>query len=1141
MIHMIVKDLSEVTYAVKEVIKRAKEVLGLDEQIKIVDIDEAIEHDIEGIGLGVSGYGVRTLSPKQLVSRGTSLTFLVQAITRYIDPKSYEELVEGQNYFVCDINTLEDLIDMYKQEKEPRTIALDIETAGNVDRDPFASGQILSIAIYDATEDKAFVVPEALAENEYVYDLLQALQGHQIVCHNGTFDMPYLSHRIGTRIYHQDDTLLMHYVLFNTAQEHGLKPLAQRWLNAPDWDSANDKYLKGGAHYEYIPRKQLYLYNCIGEGSPVLTDRGLVPIENVQLTDKVWDGVEWVHHEGVVCKGTQPVIDLDGLVVTPEHLILTDDGDYVCAQSIQAGLRRPAVGGDGSVPQTLSVSNWEDEARASAYFARGSLHIMWEDILEAPQLAVAQGHTERVRLPEQREMGQGQAYTRTAKPLPRNGSTMYSGAPDGESTRGSWSGDALQVDGQLHYVGTEQLADGGLQRGAVRSYRHTRPLRAGEPAARICSKKRDESQGQRVCAVHGAKCSAQSSVAPSENGSSRLSTNSQRIGTQATAWNVSAGCSNQAVQRTARVYDILNAGPRHRFTVSGIVVSNCYDVVWTYRLYKLFHAMLEEQPEMRAYYEYRMQVSKMLQDVQLNGVPVDVDVLDELEEHYSAIEEETLTFLRSQAGQTFNPRSTKQLKEFFAAQGVHEKSFKEDVLKKLRRDRPDLAEFIDTLLKYRSATKVLSSYISTVRGFVGNDGRVHPTYLPHGAKTGRLSAKSPAIQTMGRDSGIKRALYAPEGYKIISCDYSQAELRTVAELSDDANMMSAFQPGAPDFFDDLMTKVYPEEFPTIADYEAFDRENHLEAKNKRALIKSIVYGCVPTHVLIRTYDGDKAWWELQEGERIPVSSCETKEATVTHINYHFNAPVYRYKLGEHYAITTANHRWPLKDGSFVEAKDLRAGHEVLTIWKDQTILLESKPDFDYLGRCDVWCPTTTSGTWVAVDNDRPFLTGNSNYGRGAKAIATALEKPVEDAEHVLDMYYSAYPNLKKWQDSIRESVGNDSLAWRTTTPFGLRFKQEVVTYKNQNSVGNEALAFVPQSTANDICLHAAIEINKRVGQYGAELIGLVHDATYVLCPEDKVEECSKMMENEMRGAARLVFHRVPFEAEAEVGDSWAEV
>ena len=92
-------------------------------------------------------------------------------------------------------------------------------------------------------------------------------------------------------------------------------------------------------------------------------------------------------------------------------------------------------------------------------------------------------------------------------------------------------------------------------------------------------------------------------------------------------------------------------------------------------------------------------------------------------------------------------------------------------------------------------------------------GRIHPYYLPHGAKTGRLSAKGPAIQTMGRDSGIKRALVAEPGYKIISCDYSQAELRTVAELADDEAMIAAFQPGAPDFFDDLMTKIWPEEFP----------------------------------------------------------------------------------------------------------------------------------------------------------------------------------------------------------------------------------------------------------------------------------------------------------------------------------------
>ena len=62
------------------------------------------------------------------------------------------------------------------------------------------------------------------------------------------------------------------------------------------------------------------------------------------------------------------------------------------------------------------------------------------------------------------------------------------------------------------------------------------------------------------------------------------------------------------------------------------------------------------------------------------------------------------------------------------------------------------------------------------------------------------------------------------------------------------------------------------------------------------------------------------------------------------------------------------------------------------------------------------------------------------------------------------------------------------------------------------------------------------------GKFGsAELIGLVHDATYVECPEETVEECSRMMEREMSKAATLVFNRVPFVSEAEVGNNWEEV
>ncbi len=87
--------------------------------------------------------------------------------------------------------------------------------------------------------------------------------------------------------------------------------------------------------------------NCIAKGSLVLTSRGLIPIENVKLSDQVWDGVEWVHHEGIIYKGIQETIEVScngqyeftglpgfsGLHMTPEHKILTTEGWRECGKS----------------------------------------------------------------------------------------------------------------------------------------------------------------------------------------------------------------------------------------------------------------------------------------------------------------------------------------------------------------------------------------------------------------------------------------------------------------------------------------------------------------------------------------------------------------------------------------------------------------------------------------------------------------------------------------------------------------------------------------------------------------------------------------------------------------------------------------
>jgi DNA polymerase-1 len=630
---------------------------------------------------GYKGDAYKTLSPKQIVTNPQSVLFLAQALQYgYLGPID-PGLELGKDWVIWEGQDI--------SFKKGRAIALDIESAGDIDSDTFAAGRILSIALWNGKF--GVVIPEELAETTESAELIERLcRDCIVVCHNGTFDMAYLSKRLGINVYHHEDTLLMHFVLDNLAGEHGLKPLARRWLRAADWDSDAKSYLKHGAYFENIPRDKLYRYNI-------------------------------------------------------------------------------------------------------------------------------------------------------------------------------------------------------------------------------------------------------------------------------------------------------------------------YDVYWTFELYKYFKSMIDKAPD---FYKHRMRVTRVLHDVQMNGVAVSFTALDELEETYNRQCDEHLVILKKLAGDDFNPQSPKQIAEYFASKGVSSPSFDAKHLKKLKRAGRE-PEFIDALLAYRYAAKVIGSFIANVRRKCGEDKRIHPYYLPHGAKTGRLSAKGPAIQTMGRDSGIKRALVAEPGYKIISCDYSQAELRTVAELADDKAMIAAFQPGAPDFFDDLMTKIWPDDYPTIEAYEAFKHEHPKTAKNKRALVKSVVYGL--------------------------------------------------------------------------------------------------------------------------------------NYGRGIAAIATELEKPFEEAKYVVDQYLGAYPGLRNWQQKVRHSVGRKEENYMRQTKFGMTYNPLFVPDADYASTQNEALAFVPQSTANDICLNAAIKINEQVGQYGAKLIGLVHDATYVECPEETIEECSKMMEREMSKAATLVFNRVPFVAEAEVGNNWEEV
>jgi DNA polymerase-1 len=131
-----------------------------------------------------------------------------------------------------------------------------------------------------------------------------------------------------------------------------------------------------------------------------------------------------------------------------------------------------------------------------------------------------------------------------------------------------------------------------------------------------------------------------------------------------------------------------------------------------------------------------------------------------------------------------------QLMEAFATLGVDLPDTMEASLVKF--DHPAVAK----LLEYRQHEKTLSAFGENVLGLINpKTGRIHPSFQQYGADTGRFSCTRPNVQQIPATSDFRKCFIAAPGYKLVTCDYSQAELRILAELSGDEAFVSAFKSG----------------------------------------------------------------------------------------------------------------------------------------------------------------------------------------------------------------------------------------------------------------------------------------------------------------------------------------------------------
>ena len=210
---------------------------------------------------------------------------------------------------------------------------------------------------------------------------------------------------------------------------------------------------------------------------------------------------------------------------------------------------------------------------------------------------------------------------------------------------------------------------------------------------------------------------------------------------------------------------------------------------------------IKEYDEEYLFNEIEMPLVEVLADMEITGIKVDVNYLNEVKEELSSKMESLEKEIYDLAGKEFNILSPKQLADilFIDLEIPYPKRIKDnkystskDILDKIKFVNP----IVDKVLEYRMLSKLYSNYAVGLINEVREDGRIHTIYTQTLTRTGRLSSISPNLQNIPvRDEYsrmIRKAFLPDEDFKLLSSDYSQVELRVFASLSDATNMIEAF-------------------------------------------------------------------------------------------------------------------------------------------------------------------------------------------------------------------------------------------------------------------------------------------------------------------------------------------------------------
>lgn len=247
----------------------------------------------------------------------------------------------------------------------------------------------------------------------------------------------------------------------------------------------------------------------------------------------------------------------------------------------------------------------------------------------------------------------------------------------------------------------------------------------------------------------------------------------------------------------------------------------------TLQLKHVLEPKLKEVNAEKLFWDIEMPLVKVLADMEINGVRLDTEQLKQTQQEFTNRMNAYEQHAYQEAGEAFNISSPRQVGDIlFGKMQLVEKPKKtktgqyvtsEEVLQQLRGKAP----IVDDILNYRGMKKLLGTYVEALPKLIDKkDGHIHTSFNQAITATGRLSSSDPNLQNIPvrDDDGkeIRKCFVPDEGCKWFSADYSQIELRIMAHLSGDENMIEAFQEGF-DIHRATAAKIWKEPMEAVSD------------------------------------------------------------------------------------------------------------------------------------------------------------------------------------------------------------------------------------------------------------------------------------------------------------------------------------